>query len=162
MIEVAPHLEKLMKERYYQEDESDITDVIARVASFVAYGEEKYGASEAECEKWYRKYYDGMLQRKWIPSSPFLMNAGTSVNMLSACFVIGELEDNMDSIYEMLKRQGMVNKSGGGTGFDFGKLREEGSPIGSTGGVSSGVMSFMELFNENGEVIKQGGKRRYS
>ena len=66
----------------------------------------------------------------------------------------------MDSIYEMLKRQGMVNKSGGGTGFSFGNLREEGSPIGSTGGVSSGVMSFMELFNENGEVIKQGGKRR--
>ena len=84
MIKVAPHLEKLMKERYYQEDEDKIEHVIARVAEFVAYGEEMYGASGYECERWYRKYYKGMFERKWIPSSPFLMNADTGVNMFSA------------------------------------------------------------------------------
>lgn len=66
----------------------------------------------------------------------------------------------MSTIYKTLERQGMINKAGGGTGFNFSVLREEGSPINSTGGTSSGVMSFMSLFNENGETVKQGGRRR--
>lgn len=159
-LEIIPNLERVMKERYYQEGETTIQDVIRRVADFVAEGEFKYAWKREQIKALADKYFETMNARLWLPSSPFLMNAGTAQPMLFACFVVGGLEDNRKAIYETLERQGEINALGGGTGFNFSKLREEGSPIKSTGGTSSGVMSFMDLFNQNGEIIKQGGRRR--
>lgn len=159
-LQITDNLKQTIEERYYQPNESTPQQMIRRIADYVAFGEAQYGWDEDKIKELSNEYYRTMNQRLWIPSSPFLMNAGTKVPMLSACFVIGGLKDNLPSIYEALARQGIVNKMGGGTGFNFSVLREEGSPINSTGGTSSGVMSFMEMFNCNGEVIKQGGRRR--
>lgn len=160
ILTITDNLKELMKDRYYQEGEIAPQQMIRRVASHVAEGERKYGWNDEKIKLLEEEYYNTMNNRLWIPSSPFLMNAGTKVPMLSACFVVGGLEDDLESIYRAVRRQGMINKMGGGTGFNFSVLREEGAQISSTGGTSSGVMSFIELFNTNGEVIKQGGRRR--
>ena len=160
LLAITENLQQTMKERYFQKGETTPQEMIMRVAKFVAEGEYKYGCTDGTVEFLTNEYFNTMNQRLWLPSSPFLMNAGTKVPMLSACFVIGGMQDNLESIYTAVARQGIVNKMGGGTGFNFSVLREEGASIGSTGGTSSGVMSFMEMFNVNGEVIKQGGRRR--
>ena len=159
-LTINPNIEQVMKERYYQPNETIPQEMIWRVSKFVAYGEKQYGWTDAECEELSNQYFDSMNNRKWLPSSPFLMNSGTKVPMQSACFVVGGVNDDLNDIYEAVRRQGMINKMGGGTGFNFSKLRGEGAEIKSTGGTSSGVMSFMELFNTNGDIIKQGGRRR--
>jgi len=105
------------------------------------------------------EWFETMEQGYWLPSSPFLMNAGTKVNMLSACFVCG-LEDSMEGIFSTLGKAAIIQKTGGGTGFNFSKLRAEGATINSTGGTSSGPLSFMEIFNTMGNTVKQGGRRR--
>lgn len=160
VLAITDNLQQTMEERYYQEGETTPQQMIKRVADFVASGELQYGYTGTQARELAEEYFETMNKRLWLPSSPFLMNAGTKIPMLSACFVIGGLEDNLDSIYKCVKRQGIVNKMGGGTGFNFSTLREEGATINSTGGTSSGVMSFMELFNTNGDTIKQGGRRR--
>lgn len=149
-----------MRDRYYQDNETTPQQMIRRVADYVASGEKQYGWTDEQVKQLADDYFGTMNKRYWIPSSPFLMNAGTKVPMLSACFVVGGIEDDLEAIYESVKRQGIINKAGGGTGFNFSQLREEGSKIKSTGGTSSGVLSFMELYNTNGEIIKQGGRRR--
>jgi ribonucleoside-diphosphate reductase alpha chain len=159
-LQIVENIKDVVKERYYQPHETTPQQMIRRVADFVASGEAKYGWSKQQIKSLADEYYNTMMARKWLPSSPFLMNAGTKVPMLSACFVVGNVNDDINDIYEAVRRQGLINRAGGGTGFYFGRLREEGSPIKSTGGTSSGVMAFMELFNSNGEVIKQGGRRR--
>lgn len=101
-----------------------------------------------------------LLDKKVIvPSSPILMNGSTNIGQLSACFVL-PLEDSMEDIYETLKNSALVHKSGGGTGFNFSNIRGEGQIVNSTGGVASGPLSFMQVFNSSTDTIKQGGKRR--
>lgn len=134
--------------RYLNKGERVWEDVCNRVSTFVANDE---GQRE--------QFFELMLTGKFLPNSPTLMNAGTDIGQLSACFVL-PVDDDMQGIFDAVKWTAMIHKSGGGTGFNFSNLRAEGSPVGSTNGVASGPLSFMKVFNEATETVKQGGKRR--
>ena len=112
-----------------------------------------------EYEKEVKEYYDVMVERKFIPNTPALANFGNYLGMGSACFVL-DIEDSLESIMNTLKEAAIIFKAGGGVGYNFSKLRPEGDFVKTTGGVASGPISFMTLFNQMTEVIKQGGIRR--
>lgn len=105
------------------------------------------------------QYFDLMAQRKFFPNTPALANFGNVLGMGSACFVIG-VEDSIESIMSALAKSAIIFKSGGGVGYNFSKLRPAGDFVKSTGGVSSGPIVFMSLFDKMTDVIKQGGIRR--
>ncbi|MEM0097962.1 MAG: adenosylcobalamin-dependent ribonucleoside-diphosphate reductase [Conexivisphaerales archaeon] len=104
-------------------------------------------------------YYSLMVNRKFMPNTPALVNFGSYYGMGSACFVL-DIEDSLDSIMNTLKNAAMIFQAGGGVGYNFSKLRPTGDFVKSTGGVASGPISFMGLFDYMTEVVKQGGVRR--
>lgn len=140
-------IETILATRYYAENEHSWSDVCARVANFI-------GKTEDERKEYYRLMNDC----KFLPNSPTLFNAGVKPKCLSACFVM-DVEDSIESIFEAIKRDSLVFQSGGGVGHSFGKLRPRNSPV-SSGGVSSGVISFMRVFDAMISSISAGGKRR--
>jgi ribonucleoside-diphosphate reductase alpha chain len=129
-----------------------------RVAGAVASAELKWGTKQ-DAEKWENDFFEVMTKLLFLPNSPTLMNAGTKLNQLSACFVL-PVEDSLDHIFTSLKHAAIIQQSGGGTGFNFSHLRPKYDPLTITTGTASGPVSFMKIFNAATEHIKQGGKRR--
>ncbi|MEM4167414.1 MAG: adenosylcobalamin-dependent ribonucleoside-diphosphate reductase [Candidatus Caldarchaeum sp.] len=107
----------------------------------------------------YRRYYDLMVEKKFLPNSPTLFNAGTVLGQLSACFVL-DVEDDISSIMRTAEEAALIFKTGGGVGINYSKLRPEGDVVSSTGGVASGPVSFMRIVDTVTDVVKQGGRRR--
>ncbi|MFP5238500.1 MAG: vitamin B12-dependent ribonucleotide reductase [Acidobacteriota bacterium] len=130
-----------------------------RVADAIAAQEAVFTSSSWKPDALARAFYDVMTSFKFLPNSPTLMNAGTDLGQLAACFVI-PVGDSMDEIFDAVKHAALIHKSGGGTGFSFSRLRPVNSRVGSTGGVASGPVSFMRIFNTATEQVKQGGTRR--
>ncbi len=129
-----------------------------RVARHIAKAEKKYSKNNRD-KKMENIFYNMMTELKFLPNSPTLMNAGRRLGQLAACFVL-PIEDSMEGIFESLKNAAIIHKSGGGTGFSFSNLRPKDSRVGTTGGIASGPVSFMKIFNTATEQVKQGGTRR--
>jgi ribonucleoside-diphosphate reductase alpha chain len=138
-------------------------DLFWRVATVVAQADAAYGASEGAVNEVAEQFYFLMTQRRFIPNSPTLMNAGRPLGQLSACFVLpveDALSNGRNGIYDTLAAMALIHQSGGGTGFSFSRLRPKGSMVRSTTGVASGPVSFMKLYDASTDAVKQGGTRR--
>ena len=159
---LSPNTELVLQKRYYRKDPAgkileDARAMFWRVASVVAEQEPKKSSYTAEDLA--HEFYLLMTGWKFLPNSPTLMNAGSDLGQLSACFVL-PVGDSIEEIFDAVKHAAMIHKSGGGTGFSFSRLRPKEARVGSTGGVASGPVSFLRIFNTATEQIKQGGTRR--
>lgn len=154
MVGLSENAKTVLESRYLRQDASgriieSPEELFARVARHVA---QRDKTSE-------KPFLDMLSQFEFLPNSPTLSNAGTQLNQLAACFVL-PVEDSLEEIFDALKLMALVQQSGGGTGFSFSRLRQKGSRLGRSGGISSGPVSFMKIFDSTTEHIRQGGRRR--
>jgi ribonucleoside-diphosphate reductase alpha chain len=166
-LNLTQNAKTVLERRYLKKDaKGKVTEkphqMFQRVARHIAKAELNYGpkskakALQKEMED---RFYELMTDFKFLPNSPTLMNADRELGQLAACFVL-PVEDSMDGIFDSLKSAAVIHKSGGGTGFAFSRLRPKNSQVGTTGGIASGPVSFMKIFNTATEQVKQGGTRR--
>jgi len=162
-LKLSENAKTVLARRYLKKDlDGKATETAAnmfrRVARHIAKAEKNFG-TDAKVKKIESLFYNSMTDLKFLPNSPTLMNAGRQLGQLAACFVL-PVEDSMDGIFDSLKNAAAIHKSGGGTGFSFSRLRAKNSMVGTTGGIASGPVSFMKIFNAATEQVKQGGTRR--
>ena len=164
-LNLSDNARRVLKRRYLRKNRNGKVietpeQMFRRVAHHIAKAEKNYGKKSTKlAEKWEEIFHDMMTEAKFLPNSPTLMNAGRRLGQLAACFVL-PVEDSMEGIFGALHHAALIHKSGGGTGFAFSRLRPKNSTVGTTGGVASGPVSFMKIFNTATEQVKQGGTRR--
>lgn len=162
-MELSKNAITVLERRYLAKDENgklleDIPQMFRRVASTIAKGDLHFDKN-ADVQKTEEEFYEMISSLKFMPNSPTLMNAGRPLGQLSACFVL-PVGDSMEEIFDAVKHAALIHKSGGGTGFSFSRLRPSGATVNTTGGVASGPVSFLKVFNAATEAVKQGGTRR--
>jgi len=159
-IVLTPLATSVLNERYLRKDENGHVvetpeEMFWRGASHVAQAGREYGP---EAHEWAERFFRTMASLDLLPNSPCLMNAGRELAQLGACFVL-PVRDSLDDIFTTLREAALINKSGGGTGFSFSRLRPKDNVVASTGGVAACPVRFMRVFNAASAEIKQGGRR---
>ncbi len=167
-VTLSQNARTVLAKRYLVKDETgkpveSPEDLFWRVATVVAEADRRYGATGEAVDAVADEFYGLMTQRRCEPNSPTLMNAGRPLGQLSACFVLpveDSLSNGQNGIYDTLRSMAIIHQSGGGTGFSFSRLRQNGAMVRSTTGVASGPISFMKLYDASTDAVKQGGTRR--
>jgi len=160
-MELTDNALAVLRARYLlKDDRGEVVEtpeeMFRRIARAVAASETAFGG---DAQRWQERFFALLSSLKFLPNSPTIMNAGKGSGQLAACFVL-PVDDSMESIFETLKNAALILQSGGGTGFSFSRLRPRQDLVRSTGGIASGPVSFMKIYNTATDVVKQGGARR--